>query len=109
MATVEAGKLAHRVQLLRLTSTRDRAGGVVQTWTQFAEVWAEVVPFTGRELIAAEALEAETDTRVRIRYRPDVDSGVRVRWRGREMEARSVINVGGVDVMLEILCTSRQE
>lgn len=108
MATLEAGKLRHRVVLQSPTVTRDEAGGVVSAWADVATVWAEVVPFTGREKIAAGAEQNELDTRIRIRYRADVDAGWRVLWRGRMFEVQGPpVNVGGVDVLLELLCTSR--
>lgn len=105
---VAAGKLRHRVVLQEPAVTRDAAGGTESAWVDVNTVWAEVVPFTGREKLAAGAEQSELDTRIRMRYRPDVDSGWRVLWRGRLFEVQGPpINLGGMDRLIELACVSR--
>ncbi|WP_062223975.1 phage head closure protein [Aureimonas sp. D3] len=41
--TLTASKLAHRITIERATQTTDRYGAIVETWTPFASVRAEIV------------------------------------------------------------------
>lgn len=76
---ISAGKLRHRVVLERQIHSRDEHGGVVVTWSTEAELWAEIVPLSGREFIAAQATQAGVNTRITIRWREGVTPAMRVR------------------------------
>ena len=62
------------------TPASDGAGGTVVAgpWTDLAHVWASVSPLTGRELLAAQAVQAETSHHVTIRYRQGVTAKCRI-------------------------------
>lgn len=91
---MQAGRLDQRVTLER------KQGGQVDDWGQpipddwapLATVWAAVEPLAGREYIAAQAAQSEVTARVRIRWRGDVDSQVRVVHRGKTYNVQSVID-----------------
>lgn len=65
---MRAGPMRHRATLQTYTPTRDATGGVVESWTDVATVYARVEPIRGREALEAEQILAEADTRVTIRY-----------------------------------------
>lgn len=91
MAT-RIGKLRHNVELQSSTSTVDTYGQKTKTWHPYAIVWAEIVPLAGRELEHAKQVSAETNHRIRIRYRSDVAAVDRVKWDNRIFEITAVLD-----------------
>lgn len=70
---MQAGRLRHRLQLQQLVATQDAdAGTVAESWADVATLWAEIVPLSGRELIAAASVQASVNTRITIRWREGV-------------------------------------
>ena len=68
--TVRAGALRHRVTIERKVSAQDATGALVESWEVVGTVWAEVVPMTARELVAAGRDFGEISHQVLIRYHP---------------------------------------
>lgn len=92
MAAVASGKLRHKVQLQEQQITQDPVTGeMVTTWDTIAEPWAEVVPMSGREFLAASAEQSEVRGRIVIRYREDVDASMRFVYRGRYYNILAVL------------------
>ena len=65
---MRAGKLNQRVTLQQATVTQDAAGELVPAWADFATVWASVVDISGREYVAAAAVQNTAQTKITIRY-----------------------------------------
>ena len=100
--------LNQRVTLQSITQTQSY-GEVTDSTTDLATVWAEVLELSGRELVNAKQLNADTTLRVRIRYRTDVDSNCRVVWGSRILElTQPPINPDGKKVEHVLLCTDPQ-
>lgn len=82
--SLASGKLRHRVTIQRFTKTQDpNTGLITESWADVATIWASFEPLSGRDLIAARAQHSEISARVVIRYRPAVDSAMRLIHRGR--------------------------
>lgn len=92
---MRAGTLRHRVTIQETTETRDGAGGVINTWSTVATVWAAVEPLRGREFIEARATQAQVDTRIRIRYQASLSltPKMRVTWGSRVYDIQAVIEL----------------
>lgn len=75
---IQAGKLRHKVTIQTPTETQDEYGQPVQTWATFAEVFASVEPIRGREFFAAQQIQSDVTTRIRIRYLSGVTTKMRV-------------------------------
>jgi SPP1 family predicted phage head-tail adaptor len=75
---VRAGRLRHRITLQRRVETQETTGEVTWDWSDVAEVWASVEPIAGREYFAAAQVSSEVSTRIRMRYRPDLNEKLRV-------------------------------
>ena len=55
MPSVQAGNLRHKVALQSQQETRDSTTGeVLVTWQTVANVWAQIVPLSGKEFLAAQ-------------------------------------------------------
>lgn len=66
---MQAGRLNRRVFIDAAVDTQDSTTGAVdRSWSTVAEVWAEIAPLRGRELLTEGGLRAEADTRIVIRY-----------------------------------------
>lgn len=111
-----AGTLDRRITIQRRTTTEDPLYGTpVETWSDFATVWANVqdmLPSRG-EAIADGLSVGRRPCRIRIRYRADVTSDMRVRFGTRTLRIVTMpAEIGrrdGLEFMAEELTTSGQE
>jgi SPP1 family predicted phage head-tail adaptor len=92
MPAVASGDLRHRVQLQEKSRTQDpHTGEMLDSWVDVAEVWAQVVPLSGREFLASAAEQSEVTGRIVIRYRDDVDATKRFVYRGKAYAIKAVL------------------
>lgn len=56
---------------------------MVTTWATVANVWAQIVPMSAREFVAASAEQSEVRGRIVIRYRDGVTASMRIVYRGK--------------------------
>lgn len=101
---MRAGKLRHRVTIQRLTETRDDAGGLVPTWTDYAQVFASVEPLRGREFFAGQEKQSRVDTRIRIRYLADVTPKMRVEYGAHVYEIVNIIDPEMRHQEMQLMC-----
>ena len=112
---MRSGKLRDRIRIdQRSTSTNSDYGTQTVTWTELATVWAEVLdvlPSRG-ENITAQLVQARQPVRVRMRYRADVDSAMRVVELGGRQRTLKIVggpatlgNREGSEVMCEEFST----
>lgn len=104
---MEAGKLRNRVDLQRVTVTRDSHGDQVKTWATLATVWASIEPLSGREFLQASQVMSDVTVRIKIRGNPDLalTPKDRVKFGARVFDIRHVIDWGGRGVETQLLCT----
>jgi len=101
---MRAGKLRHRVIFKASSAVKDGYGAETLTWTTYATVWAAIEPISGREMIQADQMQAETTIRVRVRYNASVEPEHRIYFGTRVLEIVSVINLTERNRHLELLC-----
>lgn len=102
---MRAGLLRHRVTIQNLTTAQDSFGDIVETWSDFATVWAQVEDLSGREFFAAAQVNSEIKTRVRIRYMEGIKPTMRILHGTRTLEIISPpIDPDGKRRILELLC-----
>lgn len=81
---MRSNELRHRVQIQKKTSGRDENNyPIAEGWKAFKTLWAKVTPLSARDLIAAQAAQSETIARLKINYRTDIDTEMRVIHKGR--------------------------
>jgi len=95
---MEAGRRNRRITIQRKAAAPlDQYGHPTpgrEAWEDVATVWAEVLETTARErLVSAQVVAARAAT-VRILYRPDVDSHMRVLYKGMRWAIKSVTELG---------------
>jgi SPP1 family predicted phage head-tail adaptor len=83
--------LRERIVIESGARTADGHGGSAgTTWSTVATVSAQVRPKSGRERAHAAALEASADYEFTIRRRADLDTTMRIVWRGGIFNIRHV-------------------
>jgi len=102
---MNAGALRHRITIQSKTITADDYGGPVETWADVATVWASVEPLQGRELANAQTVNAETTTRIRMRYLAGVTADDRIVFDGRYFNLTPPIYVEMKHVELIIMAS----
>jgi SPP1 family predicted phage head-tail adaptor len=75
--TLRAGDLNRRVRIERRDQTQDELGQPVDTWVEVATVWCNVRMLTGKETLTSDADVGTASASIRIRYRTDIDNGMR--------------------------------
>ena len=101
---MQAGKLRHRITIQQATESQNSFGEVTRSWATYATVWASVEPLQGREYLDGRQLEADVDTRVRIRHRAAVTQRMRVTWSGHTYDVQSVIADATNKRMMQLMC-----
>ena len=100
---MQAGKLDRQIKLLRYSEGTDNIGGVSETYTEFATVWASVKDLRGSQMLAAQQTNSMITTKFQIRYRTDLDAKDRIEWKGKQYEiVGTPIEIGrndGLEIM----------
>lgn len=87
---LQAGKLNQRVTIQRQTQVQDAGGQLVDAWADVATVWADIRNPTGLGAIRADAQVSVVKTSIRIRWRTDIDAGMRL------VHGMTVYDIGAV-------------
>lgn len=103
---MRAGKLRHRVTIQSASETQpdSNMGQPVESWSDFATVWAHVEPLHGRERMVAQERTAELDTRITIRYLSGVLAKMRVIYGSHTYDILAVINLDERDREMQLMC-----
>lgn len=82
---VHAGELRNRITVQAFTDGgRDEDGFEIEAaWSDYINLWAKITPLSSKDLISAQADQSEVVARMKIRYREDIDTTMRVIWKGR--------------------------
>jgi SPP1 family predicted phage head-tail adaptor len=100
----DPGALRDRITIEREVSTDMGGGGSEVGWSQLAQVWAQILPVSGREQIQAAAVTASALYRITVRWRSDVNETHRVKLAdGTALNLRRVADPDGQRQWLELL------
>lgn len=89
-----AGQYRHRVDIQDWTEVRDDQGGFTEAWvTVFADVPARIAPASGREFLAAAAVQSEIIGRIVLRARSGLKPRQRVLHKGPSGVVLAAYNV----------------
>lgn len=103
-------RLRHRVTILRPPGPEDvdEYGQPLDAFVPVATVWAAIEPLRGREYFSAMSEHAEVTTRIRIRYRDDVDRTMIVQYGETTFEILHIIRPEFGKKELQLMCKERQ-
>ena len=75
---MRASTLNTRITIQQQSTTQDALGQPVNTWTDVANCWADVRHKSGVETIKGDTITSVVKASIRIRYRSDVTTAMRV-------------------------------
>lgn len=101
---MHSGALRHKIIIQQPAGVRDSNGQMVETWTTFATVWASVEPLQGREFFAADQINSEITTRIRLRYLSGITQDMRISFDSRIYDIRSIIQVREIHHEMQLMC-----
>lgn len=103
MTELNAGKVRHRVAIEAVVRTPDLGGGAAETWVTVAEAWAEIVPASGNEALAADQIAGRVSHVLHLRSGIGIEPEMRIRMGARVFEIRAVIDLAERRRWLRIL------
>jgi len=98
-----AGKLDQRISIKQATNTPDGIGGVTESWSELAEVWANVAPMAGREEDRQGAVRENRMYMITIRNRSDILNDMVIDWGGDRYNIRNIKQPPDRKMYLEIV------
>lgn len=109
---MQPAKLRNRVTLQRRVETQNTFGEVTWSWSDVAELWADVETIAGKEYFAAQQVQGGADTKIRIRFRKGVNEKMRIiriseqgsPLRYEKFDILTVINWGERNRDLMLMC-----
>ena len=80
-----ASELRHKVVIQHKgKGGRDEDGySLPNTWTTYKNLWAKVTPVAARDLVLTQSEQTEITARLKIRYRTDINTTMRVLWKDK--------------------------
>ena len=88
------GELNQRASILAPMTTPDGGGGISESWSVVATLWARLEPVSGDERFAAQALQAHGSYRIIVRRNAVVAAGRRVAIGARTFRILDVLDAG---------------
>lgn len=105
---MRTGKLNRRIIIQQRVTTQDTLGQPVETWNDVATVWADIRNPNGlsfaNESIKAGAEASVARVSMRIRYREDIDTSMRVELNGETHDIVAVIPDHARRRHVDLLC-----
>jgi len=95
--------MRHRIRFQQLIKGQDAAGGRTETWSDYADAFAEIRPVSGGERWYAHEKHATATHQILTRYIPGLDPKMRIAARDRTFEIVSILNLDERDRALRII------
>lgn len=96
------GELRHRITLQKFTSTVNENGFEEEMWIDFKTVWASVSNLHGREYFEAAAVQKENTVKFIIRYTKDLDTSMKIAFKGKSYNIIQIDNIKYENRFIEI-------
>lgn len=101
---INAGKYNHKIEIIRVTKTKDADGFPIDTDTLILTVWANVKTTKGFTLIINNTDFEKAFTNFTIRYpkKTTIDRDMIILFKGKRYEIQYLNNINEANVELEI-------
>jgi SPP1 family predicted phage head-tail adaptor len=86
------GVMRQRLSLEAATESFDESGALQTIWVGQGDLWGQITPASSGDRFVADRQEETVTHRILIRWRADVQSGVRFRLGVRTFLVRSVVD-----------------
>ena len=104
---VIAQRLRKKITIQNVTESKDSYGQPIETWSTYAIRYADVVPSSGREYVAAQQRYAEEITLLKVRYdslTKNIVPKMRVKYGTRILNIEAAINEQELNKHINLLC-----
>ena len=103
---MRAGQLRQRITIQSKddSQSQNAYGEETPTYTNWATVWAEIEPLTGREFLDGKQITAEVTTRIKIRHRSGILPEWRVMFGSIYYDIQSIIHVEEREREIHLMC-----
>ncbi|QBP75402.1 head-tail adaptor protein [Herbaspirillum huttiense] len=102
---MRAGQLNRRISLQRKLEAKNDVGDIVKSWAELSKTWARKIDISGRELDAAMSISPEVSVKFLVRYREDIEHGMRIVLEGKAYRVISALDKKGNREELQVYCT----
>ena len=104
---MRAGALKHKVIFQKLTKVPSETGASKSQWGDIIspQEWTQIIPLKGEEKYQSQHLKTEVNHKIRLRYRSDLDSKMRVVYGLRIFNIDSILNPFERNKELQIMAT----
>lgn len=103
--SLRSGELNRRITIQQRATSTDSYGQQATTWADVLSCWAAIEPLDGRELLLAQAINAEVTHRLTVRYRTGITAAMRATYQGRLFNIHAVLDPDTAHVALQLLCS----
>lgn len=104
---MRAGRLRNMVTVEQpVKGSAGSYGGTAITWTEYAKVWADIIPASGARLFAAQAAQSKVDAEIRMRFLDGITAGMRINHGGTYYNIEYVLNPNMRDRELVLMCST---
>ena len=100
---MRSGRLNRRITIQELVVTKDEYNQDLESWTDFATIWAHIEPLRGREYWQAKQVVGEVTGRITIRYMAGIDEKMRIIYGDKTYQILAVINLDERSRTLQLL------
>lgn len=101
------GNMRRQITIQQQAATQNALGEEIPSWTTFATCWASIEPMNGRELLAAQQVQSQVNTRITIRYRDGVTPAMRILYKSRYFDIQSIQDIEERNRFLVLQCVER--
>lgn len=107
---MQPGALRKRIVLQSRATTQDATGQEATSWSDVATLWSQIEALSGREVMAAQAVQSEVTHRITVRYRSEFANPVAVArlravYNGRIFNISSCTNVDERNRTIELMAS----
>lgn len=97
------GTMRQRIRLEQPSLAPDGLGGWHRSWVEVASVWAHIRAGSGDERMEAGQLAAPATYRIRLRWREDITSDMRIVFGARIFAIRGVLDADARKRFIELI------
>lgn len=83
-------ELRHRIKFQSLSRTPDGQGGFTESWTDFTEVWAKIIPKNGKERYFSQQIQPVISHEITVRWLEGITTEMRILFEGRIFQIHSI-------------------
>lgn len=104
---IDPGRFRTPMLLERRQAVADGAGGWSERWEEIAALWGRLETVSAKAVFGADGMNEVVTHRVTLRYRDDIESGMRLKSGARLFAIRTVHDPD--ETRRYLVCTTREE